>query len=512
MSRPAARRLLAATFVTEKPVDITPNPPKATSRRSPSLMIAAALLATFFVGAGAFYFYMRPETLRIAVGPSSSLDARVIQLFAQNLARERGGVRLKIVATDSEQASATAMDKGQADLAVIRGDLPLPKDVQSVAILRKNLVVIWVPPPRAQPDVKPGAKPVAKPAAKPAKADAPKAKAAKAKSSDDEDEDKADTKKKTAAPGAITKLEELKGKRIGIIGRNNVNVLLLALEKYNIAESDITIVPIGVSNVAENVRNHSVDVFVTAGPVNSRITADAISASAREGNPTFIAIEAADAIAERNPAYEATEITAGAYGASPSRPDDSVKTISFAHYIVARKTLSEATVTTLTRSLFAARQSVASDVPQAPPIETPDTDKDAFIVAHPGAAAYTDGEEKTFFDRYSDLLYWGLMALSAVGSAGAWFASYLRRDERESSEHLRDHLMEILRASREATSGEALNELQKRADEVLHAAIVATENGSLDESGLSVFSLVLQQTQAAIADRRASLTAQIQPA
>ena len=34
------------------------------------------------------------------------------------------------------------------------------------------------------------------------------------------------------------------------------------------------------------------------------------------------------------------------------------------------------------------------------------------MTVHPGAAAYLDGELKTFFDRYSDLLYWGLMAMS----------------------------------------------------------------------------------------------------
>ena len=33
---------------------------------------------------------------------------------------------------------------------------------------------------------------------------------------------------------------------------------------------------------------------------------------------------------------------------------------------------------------------------------------------HPGAAAYLDGELKTFFDRYSDLMYWGLMLFSFV--------------------------------------------------------------------------------------------------
>ena len=49
-------------------------------------------------------------------------------------------------------------------------------------------------------------------------------------------------------------------------------------------------------------------------------------------------------------------------------------------------------------------------------IEKPDTDKDAAVTVHPGAAAYLDGELKTFFDRYSDLLYWGLMAMSVLGS------------------------------------------------------------------------------------------------
>ena len=47
-----------------------------------------------------------------------------------------------------------------------------------------------------------------------------------------------------------------------------------------------------------------------------------------------------------------------------------------------------------------------------------------------GAAAFVDGEEKTFLDRYSDFIWWGLMGLSAMGSAGAWFAGYLKKDER----------------------------------------------------------------------------------
>src|SRR6201999_3561195 len=113
------------------------------------------------------------------------------------------------------------------------------------------------------------------------------------------------------------------------------------------------------------------------------------------------------------------DIPAGAFGGSPDRPESEVKTISFAHHIVAQKSLSDATVAAFTRQLFAIRQSVMAEFPLAAKIETPDTDKDAAIPVHPGPAAFVDGEEKTFLDRYSDMIWWSLMALSATGSIGA---------------------------------------------------------------------------------------------
>ena len=113
------------------------------------------------------------------------------------------------------------------------------------------------------------------------------------------------------------------------------------------------------------------------------------------------------------------EIKAGAFGGSPQRPEESVETIEVHHYIVARKTLGEQVVADFTKHLFAIRQSLAAEMPSAAKIEKPDTDKDAAVPVHPGAAAYLDGELKTFFDRYSDLLYWGLMAMSVFGSGFA---------------------------------------------------------------------------------------------
>ena len=48
-------------------------------------------------------------------------------------------VRLRPTQTDGATASAAALGEGKADLAIIRGDLEVPKNAQAVATLRKNV-------------------------------------------------------------------------------------------------------------------------------------------------------------------------------------------------------------------------------------------------------------------------------------------------------------------------------------------------------------------------------------
>jgi TRAP transporter TAXI family solute receptor len=422
----------------------------------------AGVLAIVGTLAGAYYFAMRPVALRIAVGPANSDDLKLVQKLTQAFAHH--SVRLRPIQTDGATASAQALAEGKADLAIVRGDLDVPKNAQAVATLRKNVAVLWVPPP------------------------------AKAKG-------------KKAAP-KITKIPQLAGHRIGVVGRTqaNVNLLKVILQQYGVDPNKVEIIQFPANEAAEAIRNQKADVYLAAGPVNSKITADAISASARDGGtPTFLAIDSAEAIAQNYPAYEASDIPAGAFGGSPDRPEDEVKTISFSHHIVARKGLSDATVAAFTRQLFSIRQSLMAEFPLAAKIETPDTDKDAAIPVHPGAAAFVDGEEKTFLDRYSDYIWWGLMALSAMGSLGAWFAGYLKKDERSNNSSLRDRLLDMLARARRSDSAEELDQMQAEADDILRDTLHCFEHGALEEGALTAFNIALEQFHNAVADRRALL-------
>jgi len=113
-------------------------------KSSPFLVIAAGLLL-FAAVVGAAFIIMRPTTLRIAVGPSGSDDQQLIQAMAQAFARDGGAVRLSVVTTLGPVDSIAALAAGKADLAVGRTDEELPEGAESVAIMRKNLVVLWTP-------------------------------------------------------------------------------------------------------------------------------------------------------------------------------------------------------------------------------------------------------------------------------------------------------------------------------------------------------------------------------
>ncbi|TYO66540.1 TAXI family TRAP transporter solute-binding subunit [Bradyrhizobium hipponense] len=439
-----------------------PSPPSPRSAaRKTALVTLALVLAILGALVGGYYFAMRPVILKVAVGPANSDDVKVVQALTQAFAQNKSYVRLRPIQTDGATASAALLAEGKADLAIVRGDLDVPKNAQAVATLRKNVVVLWSVPGKGK---KKGAK--------------------------------------------ITKIAQLAGHRVGVVGRTqaNVNLLKVVLQQYGVDPAKVEIVQFPANEAAEAIRTQKVDAYLAAGPVNSKITAEAIAASTKDvGTPTFLAIDSADAIAQNHPVYEAAEIPAGTYGGSPDRPDDEVKTISFSHHIVARKALSETTVAAFTRQLFAVRQQLVTEFPLAAKIETPDTDKDAVIPVHPGAAAFVDGEEKTFLDKYSDYIWWSLMALSAMGSLGAWFAGYLKKDERNTNSHLRERLFDMIAAARKSETTEELDQMQTEADEILRDTLHCFDHGAIEESALTAFNIVLEQFHAAVADRKAVL-------
>ena len=428
------------------------------------LLIAAALLIVAAI-AGAVVLLSRPATLRIAVGPPGSEDLKLIQSLAQTFISEGSPVRLTVISTAGPVESLALLTNGETDLAVGRADEEMPKGAGSVAILRKNVVVLWAP-----------------------------------------SGEKGGKGGKKEGKAKIKEIADLEGHRIGVLGRTAVNVTLLKviLTESGVNPDKVTISRFSVGQISDMVKDASIDAFMTVGPLDSKITTDAIIATARvRGEPKFIPIDVSEALSHKHPLYESEEIPGSSFTSSPARPEDKVETVGVDHLIVAPKSLSDTTVGTFTRALFAVRPALTREEPAASKIQKPDTDKDASIAAHPGAAAYIDGNERTFLDKYSDY-FWGIILLmSALGSIGAWLRHYLRRDERNITGEHRDKLLSHISQVRKTDSVEELDALQEEADEFLRETLQCYDDGTIDENDLAAYGLVLEQFHHAVIDRRA---------
>jgi len=431
---------------------------------SPFLVLAAGLLF-FAAAASATFIALRPTTLRIAVGPSGSDDQQLAQAMAQTFANEGASVRLAVITTAGPVDSLAALAAGKADLAVGRTDEDMPEGTESVAIMRKNVVVLWAAgPPRKAP--------------------------------------RKDSKAKIKA------IADLAGHRVGVVGRTKVNTTLLRviLKESGVDPDKVEVSQFGTDQISEMVHDQSVEAFMMVGPIDNKLLLEAISATARlRGEPSFLPIDVSEAIASRHPLYESEEIPGSAITSSPARPDDTVETVGVNHLLVAPRSLSENVVGTLTRQIFAAKPALVRLVPAAAKIEKPDTDKDAALPAHPGAAAYIDGTERTFMDKYSDYIWGVVLLFSVLGSATAAVRHYIKRDERRLNILHREKLVAAIAQARKIDSIEGLDALQREADDYLRDTLECYDDGAIEESDLAAYSLVLNQFHHAIADRRAAL-------
>ena len=147
-------------------------------------------------------------------------------------------------------------------------------------------------------------------------------------------------------------------------------------------------------------------------------------------------------------------------------------------------------------------------MPSAAKIEKPDTDKDAAVPVHPGAAAYIDGELKSFFDRYSDFFYLGMMLVSFLGSGFAGLLSYNKADDRVRRLHTLERLLDIAKSARTAETIQILDELQDEIDTIQTQMIQEVEASALDETAMMAYTLSTERAEQAVSERRKALQSQ----
>jgi hypothetical protein len=224
-----------------------------------------------------------------------------------------------------------------------------------------------------------------------------------------------------------------------------------------------------------------------------------------KGSLGIVPIESAGAIEEISPPYKSYELPKGTLRGSPPVPDDDLTTLRVPFFLVANKKLDNDVVTGLTKAMMEARRELAGQYPLLAQAMSPDTDKDAYIPIHPGAAAVFDGEEKTIFDKYGDQFFYGSLLLGTFMSVLAGIWKFMTKDTVKVQDQPSMRLYALVEKINEAKSETELAAVEQQFDDILKEGLKKVSAGKVDEGEISAISLASQRLQYLLGQRRIAL-------
>jgi TRAP-type uncharacterized transport system substrate-binding protein len=421
------------------------------NRRQIILFAALTLILTAATLWGARVWLRNSETLVFAVGEPNGPEARFAAKLAAVLKSNSSRLRLKIV-PNSDSAKALALfDRRGANLAVLRTDAKIPPRARALAILEHDVLLLLSPSGKK-----------------------------------------------------IKSVAELKKKKIAVLADNDNGVAfvrnILELSDNPDAASRVQMAP--PSSSFDRLFASGFGAVVAIAHASKIMKDKSYEQYAKRGGFTLNAIDAAKALARRNPAISEETIATGMLSSSPAVPDDDVDTIGLEWLLVAQSRMSTTTAGDLARIIYENKAELALDDGFASKIEPADVDKDAFIVAHQGAAEYINDDTKSFMDRYSDMLYLGAAALSIIGSIFAGIYTKVTRVAPEKAGELATAILDIGERMARARTIDALDELQDELETILRGAVVGLRDGTISSDGLDTFKLGYEFVRDDISMRR----------
>jgi TRAP-type uncharacterized transport system substrate-binding protein len=429
-----------------------------TNRGQMLLFALLTLTLTVATVVGTRIWLRNSETLTFAVGNANGPEARFAARLAAVLKNNASRFRLKIISNQDMGKALSQFERREADLAILRTDAKIPPRARALAILEHDVLLLITPASRK-----------------------------------------------------IKSLADLKKKKIAVLaeGDSNVGFVRSILEIPEATEASARVQMAPPNSTLDKLFSSGGYGAVLAIAHASAIVKDKTYERYAKRSPfTLNAIEESKTLARRNPGISEETLAKGMLSSAPEIPDDDLDTIGLQWLLVAQSRMSTTAAEELARTIYENKAELALENGFASKIEPADVDKDAFIVAHPGAAEYINDDTKSFLDRYSDVMYLGAGALSVIGSIFVGIYTSLTRIAPEKASELATAILDVGERIAHANSMDALDSLQDELEGILRGAVIGLRDGTISSDGLDTFKLGYEFVRDEIGMRRESLKRQ----
>jgi TRAP-type uncharacterized transport system substrate-binding protein len=424
-------------------------------------IVLVAGIVILVAGAGLFGYrwYTHPTTLSIAVGSLDGEAVRIVTAIAGRFTEKNAPVRLNMVETQGAVESAAAFSSGKTDLAIVRGDVGDLSKAQAVIIVARAVALLVAPP-----------------------------------------------------GSSVEGLAELKRATIGVVaGETNRKLVGVLGNEYDFGRANVKFRDLAPADARRALETKEVRALLVVVPLSEKYLSlvRGLFPQNTKGGPALIPIESAGAIAEKDKAYESFDVPKGTFRGSPPVPADDVTTLKVSYYLVAKKELDADLITELTRELMNVRRDLIGELPILSQVAAADTDSDAYLPVHPGAAAFYNGTQLSFLDKWGNAIFLAPMIIGGLISVAAAGWQFLRAEDAGNGEQELDALYAFGPRIRSADTDAELSGIEREIDSLLQGQRARAPAGDENALDVTTLNVAAHRLQSLIHDRRTLLASHL---
>jgi uncharacterized protein len=299
---------------------------------------------------------------------------------------------------------------------------------------------------------------------------------------------------------------DLKGKQIGLAPTSGqFNSFLEVANHYGLTLGDLHFVGTDPEAVSAAFREGRIDALFSARAPGS----PAITEFVQKYRGQVLAIEQAEAMAIKYPAFKPATVPQGAYQGNPTVPPQDLKTVAVDHLLLVDRAMDDWVVRELARILNEQRQQIMAAIPMEYAELKPLVAKigrpndDLSIAVHPGVTAYFDRNKPTFIEAHAGLLSLLLSGLTLAGSGLVGLRVKILQNQKDKTDEYIKLAISCL--SIEGHNPDGIARQQKNLDEIFEQTVAALIGEEISQESFRTFNEVYKDVREAL-ERKISTT------